>query len=361
MPDRQSIVVNAQRQYTVTIGNDLKKEVVAFIAGLEKARHVVLVHQPTLAHAASQLESELSLSGLVVTLAEIPDAEAGKTSAVLEKLWDLCGENNICRSDVVVGLGGGAATDLAGFLAATWMRGVPLVNIPTSLLGMVDAAVGGKTGINSSYGKNLVGSFYEPNAVFVDLDFLSTLPEEDLISGAAEIIKCGFIKDPAILEIVEKNPACFQEKAADLTSVITRSIQVKADVVSQDLRESGLREILNYGHTFGHGVENYEQYTWKHGYAVAVGMVFAAQLAKNRGLITQDLVDRHIKILDSVGLPTTYKQGIFGLVYESMKHDKKARAGKLRFVCLEGVGKTTRVEGPSFSELRAAYEALAAE
>lgn len=361
MPDRQSIIVNAQRQYAVTIGNDLKKEVASFIVGLEKARHVILVHQPTLKESAKSLERELSLAGLVVTLAEIPDAEAGKTVTVLEKLWHLCGENNIARTDVVVGLGGGAATDLAGFLAATWMRGVSLVNIPTSLLGMVDAAVGGKTGINSPYGKNLVGSFYEPNAVFIDLDFLASLPQEDLKSGAAEIIKCGFIKDPTILNIVERNPNCFQERGEDLTTVITRSIQVKADVVSKDLRESDLREILNYGHTFGHGVENYEQYTWKHGYAVAIGMVFAAQLAKSRGLISQEIVDKHIRILESVGLPTTYKQGIFGLIYESMKHDKKARAGKLRFVCLDGIGSTTRVEGPSFSELREAYDSLAAE
>ncbi|MFP7665305.1 MAG: 3-dehydroquinate synthase [Corynebacterium pyruviciproducens] len=357
----RTIEVKAQRGYTVTIGKNLSADITSCVAGMDQVRRVVIVHQPPLREVALRMERELTSEGLVGVLTEIPDAEAGKTAAVLERLWETCGKHDIERSDVVVGVGGGAATDVAGFLAATWMRGVRLVNVPTSLLGMVDAAVGGKTGINSHFGKNLIGSFYEPEAVFVDLDNLYTLPKEDLISGAAEVIKCGFIRDPEILSVLESNPSCFTELGPDLKDIICRSIQVKADVVSQDLRESGLREILNYGHTFGHGVENYENYRWKHGNAVAVGMVYAAQLARIRGLIDESLVDRHISILESVGLPTTYKQGIFGLLYESMKHDKKARNGSLRFVCLDGVGSTTRVEGPSFSELRAAYDCLAAD
>ena len=184
----------------------------------------------------------------------------------------------------VLGLGGGATTDLAGFVAATWLRGVDIVHVPTTLLGMVDAAVGGKTGINTDAGKNLVGAFHQPAAVLVDLATLETLPPNELVAGMAEIVKAGFIADPRILELIEADPqAAVDPAGAVLPELIRRAITVKAEVVAADEKESALREILNYGHTLAHAIERREQYRWRHGAAVSVGLVFAAELGRLAG------------------------------------------------------------------------------
>ena len=213
----------------------------------------------------------------------MPDAEEGKSLAVAGFCWEVCGQIGLTRGDLVVSLGGGAATDLAGFVAATWMRGVRVVHVPTTLLAMVDAAVGGKTGINTGAGKNLVGAFHEPSAVLVDLALLDTLPAAEITAGSAEIVKTGFIADPVILELIEADPAAALDPTGPvLAELIRRSIQVKAEVVAADLRESHLREILNYGHTLGHAIERRENYRWRHGAAVSVGLVFAAELARAR-------------------------------------------------------------------------------
>ena len=239
------------------------------------------------------------------------------------------------------------------------MRGIKVIQVPTTLLAMVDAAVGGKTGINTDAGKNLVGAFHEPTAVFIDLDRLATLPMDELIAGSAEIIKTGFIADPVILERYESDPVACLRADGHLPELIARSVQVKADVVGQDLKESGLREILNYGHTFGHAVELRENYRWRHGHAVAVGMMFIAQLSHARGLIDADLVARHERILRAIGLPTTYPAGHFADLHAAMTRDKKTRDGRIRFVALTDVGRTTRLEGPAIDELEAAYAAIA--
>ena len=270
----------------------------------------------------------------------------------------MLGEKNFGRRDVVIGLGGGAATDLAGFVAAAWMRGIKVIQVPTTLLAMVDAAVGGKTGINTAAGKNLVGAFHEPYAVFVDLDRLRSLPEDELVAGSAEIIKTGFIADPAILDLYESDPAACLRVDGHLPELVARSVAVKARVVSEDLQEAGLREILNYGHTFGHAVELREHFTWRHGNAVAVGMMFVAELARLKGLIDAALVQRHRSILASVGLPTSYEGGHFDELIAGMRRDKKNRDGHIRFVALTGVGETTRLEDTSDDELRAAYQAI---
>lgn len=322
------------------------------------AAKVAIVHQPPLAALARALKANIESRGINVVLLPIPDAEEGKNLEVAGQLWDQLGENNIGRRDALIGIGGGAATDLAGFVASAWMRGVEIIQIPTTLLAMVDAAVGGKTGINTAAGKNLVGAFHEPYAVYIDLEILATLPEEEMISGSAEVIKTGFIADETILDLYEENPQDCLGPGRRIDELVARSVAVKARVVGQDLRESGLREILNYGHTFGHAVERIENYTWRHGHAVAVGMMFVAHLSHNRGLIDDDLVERHRRILSSVGLPTTYPAGRFEQLYEAMTKDKKNRDGLIRFVVLTGVGKTTRLEGPSKEELRAAYDAI---
>ena len=348
------IKVAGPSPYTVHIDHGLDEFVAQRIAD-SGARQALIVHQEPLTAAAEALQTRLEDSGISATLAPIPDAEDGKSLAVAGSLWDTLGEKNFSRQDVVVGLGGGATTDLAGFIAATWMRGIKVVQVPTTLLAMVDAAVGGKTGINTAAGKNLVGSFHEPDSVFIDLDRLETLPDAEFVSGSAEIIKTGFIADPIILDIYREGGSVPTDKIAEL---IERSVAVKGSVVAQDLKESSLREILNYGHTLGHAIEKREDYRWRHGNAVAVGMMFVAILARNRGLISDDVVELHREILEAVGLPTTYEPGAFDDLYEGMTHDKKNRNGQIRFVVLDGIGSTTRIEDADIEELRTAYTEL---
>ncbi|MFD0775333.1 3-dehydroquinate synthase, partial [Streptomonospora algeriensis] len=275
--------------------------------------------------------------------------------------WSRLGRAGFTRTDAVVGVGGGATTDLAGFVAATWLRGVRCVLVPTTLLGMVDAAVGGKTGINTAEGKNLVGSFHPPAGVLCDLDTLSGLPAADYIGGLAEVVKAGFIADPVILELVEADPeGAARPGGAHTRELIERAVAVKAEVVSADLRESGRREILNYGHTLGHAIERAEDYTFRHGYAVAVGMVYAAELARLAGRIDAALVERHRKVLASVGLPTGYSGAAWSELRRTMRVDKKARGAVLRFIVLDGAGKPAVLSGPEPELLDAAYAAISA-
>ena len=355
------IRVNAERPYDVTIGRGGGDNAVldtALREGLGGASTALLVHQEPLTGHAERLREVLAGAGVAVHLKQVPDAEAGKTLEVLGSCWDECGRIGMTRGDAVISLGGGAATDLAGFVAATWMRGVKVVHVPTTLLAMVDAAVGGKAGINTGAGKNLVGAFHEPAAVLVDLDTLRTLPRAELVAGIAEIVKAGFIADPVILDLIEADPELALDPAGDvLPELVGRSIQVKADVVSADLRESHLREILNYGHTLGHAVEHREAYRWRHGNAVSVGLVFAAELARAAGRLDDVTADRHRSVLRSLGLPVTYEPDVLPELVETMGTDKKVRAGLLRFVVLDGLAAPGRLEGPDPELLATAYAA----
>lgn len=354
---RTTIAVNGPAPYEVVIDKGLDVDI-AKHAKATGADKVMVVHQPSIAEPAAQLAARIREEGLEVFVEEVPDAEGGKQVATPIALWDRLGEENFSRTDAIVGLGGGAVTDMAGFVAATWMRGIKVIQVPTTLLAMVDAAVGGKTGINTAAGKNLVGAFHEPSAVFIDLERLRTLPADEIVAGSAEIIKTGFIHDPVIIERYEQGPAACVDPDGFLPELIARSVAVKAAVVGEDLKEAGLRETLNYGHTFGHAVELRENYRWRHGKAVAVGMMFIAQLSHARGLIDAELVARHERILANIGLPTTYEPGHFEELYQAMTRDKKNRHGTIRFVALNGVGSTTRLEGPSMDELRVAYDAI---
>lgn len=345
--------------YDVVIGRGVWDRLAPMVG--EEASRVLLVHAPGVRHLVAQVRDALAEGGRTVVTVEVPDAEQGKTSAVLVDLWATLGRHDFTRSDVVVALGGGATTDLGGFVAASWLRGVRVVQVPTTLLGMVDAAVGGKTGINTAEGKNLVGAFHEPAGVLVDLDVLETLPDRDVVAGLAEVVKCGFIADPVILELVETDPqAATDVRGPVLRELVERAIQVKADVVSADLRESSLREILNYGHTFAHAIEQVENYSWRHGDAVAVGMVYVAELASRAGLLGPELVERHRAVLASLGLPTAYAgAGTFESLLAAMRRDKKSRGSLLRFVVLDGqVARPTRLEGPDEDWLREAYAAV---
>ena len=353
------IRVATAQPYDVVIGKGLLDELVQVVRGSSKA---AIVHQPTLTATAEQVREELVAAGVDAHRIEIPDAEDGKALSVAGFCWEVLGRIGLDRQGTVIALGGGAVTDLGGFVAATWMRGVRLVNVPTTLLGMVDAAVGGKTGINTDAGKNLVGAFHEPAAVLVDLATLASLPRNELVAGMAEVVKGGFIADPVILDLIEADPAAAVDPEGDvIAELVRRKIQVKADVVASDLRESSLREILNYGHTLGHAIERRERYRWRHGAAISVGMVFAAELARLAGRLDDATADRHRAILTALGLPVSYDADALPQLIEGMLGDKKTKSGVLRFVVLDGLAKPTRLEGPDPALLAAAYSAVAAE
>ena len=359
----QSTVINvtgegAGNNYGVVVGRGLLGDLPGLLG--ERVRRVLVIHPRALRLTGDTVRDELAAAGFTSLTAEIPDAEEGKHIQVAAFCWQVLGQNDFTRSDAIVAVGGGAVTDLAGFVAATWLRGVKVIHMPTSLLGMVDASVGGKTGINTAEGKNLVGSFHPPAAVLADLDTLDTLPKNEIISGLAEVIKCGFIADPAILDLVEKDPAAVVDPRSEaLRELIERAIAVKAQVVSEDLKESGLREILNYGHTLGHAIELVERYSWRHGAAVSVGMMFAAELARSVGRLSDADADRHRSILDGLGLPVTYRRDRWQGLLDGMRRDKKSRGDLLRFVVLDGIAKPGILDVPDTSLLFAAYQEIA--
>ncbi|GAB3205777.1 3-dehydroquinate synthase [Marinactinospora thermotolerans] len=345
--------------YEVVVGSGVLGELAGLVGGT--AARVAVIHPGSLGEIARPVCAALEAAGHVVHPMPVPDGEAAKDAAVAADLWARLGRAGFTRSDAVVGVGGGATTDLAGFVAATWLRGVRCVLVPTTLLGMVDAAVGGKTGINTAEGKNLVGAFHPPAGVLCDLATLPSLPTADYIGGLAEVIKAGFIADPVILDLVESDPeGAVRPEGRHTRELIERAIAVKAEVVSADLRESGRREILNYGHTLGHAIERAENYAFRHGYAVAIGMVFAAELARLDGRLDARTVERHRSILTSVGLPTGYAGEAWAGLRDTMRVDKKARGATLRFVVLEGLARPAILAGPSDALLDAAYRAVSA-
>ena len=351
-----AITVPGVDPYEIVVGRDILSTLPALIG--PDARKVLIVHPATLGARAERLREVLS-TDFEVLLAEIPDAENGKRVEVAAFCWQVMGQSDFTRTDVVIGFGGGAVTDLAGFAAATWLRGIRLINVPTTLLGMVDASIGGKTGINTNEGKNLVGAFHAPAGVVVDLDTLEGLSQMEILAGFGEVVKCGFIGEPEILDIIERNVDVATNSSSDeFRRMVELSIGLKARVVGQDFKEKGLREILNYGHTLGHAVEYAERFQWRHGAAVAIGMVYAAELARLTGRLPDSAVDRHRNILTSLQLPVSYPVGRWQTLLSVMKRDKKARGALLRFIVLDDIGKPTVLTGPDESLLFAAYQEI---
>jgi 3-dehydroquinate synthase len=344
--------------YEVLVGRQLLGELPGLIG--RDAKRVAVLHPEALSATGEAVRADLAEQGYEAIAVQLPNAEEAKSAEVAAYCWSVLGQTQFTRTDVIVGIGGGATTDLAGFVAATWLRGVRWIAVPTTVLAMVDAAVGGKTGINTAEGKNLVGAFHPPAGVLCDLACLESLPVNDYVSGLAEIIKAGFIADPVILDLIEADPQAARSPQGPHTAeLIERSIRVKAEVVSQDLKESGLREILNYGHTLAHAIEKNERYSWRHGAAVSVGMVFAAELGRLAGRLDDATADRHRAVLSSVGLPLTYKGDQWPRLLETMKVDKKSRGDRLRFIVLNGLAKPTVLEGPDPALLLAAYAEVA--
>lgn len=349
----RSVEITGARNYEVLIGQSIPVSTVR-LALRPEASKTLIIHPQALTLSAKKLAEDLRQTGLEVTCAPHLNGEAAKTLEVVESMWDLLGTLKLGRADAIIALGGGATTDMAGFVAATWLRGIDCVCIPTTLLGMVDAAIGGKTGINTAAGKNLVGSFHPPVRVICDLTHLETLDKRELLCGMGEIIKCGFIEDETILSLVESSDrnALLNPASPLLAELVWRAIAVKARVVSADLEELGLREILNYGHTLAHAIERCENYRWRHGEAVAVGCVFAAHLGQSLGFLPNKDVERHVAAFKKVGLPTSYSGAHLDALVEVMLSDKKVRAGQLRFVLLEGIGHPTvhRIEASELVE-----------
>lgn len=350
----QRITVAVDRPYDVVIGRGLAKDLSNWLP--QGFSRVAIFHAPALAEMAQTLASQIGAIKI-----ELPDAESGKTSETLISCWQQLAEAGFTRNDCLVALGGGATTDLVGFVAATWLRGIEVIHVPTTLLAMVDAAVGGKTGINLPQGKNLVGAFHHPFAVICDLDTLQTLPESELRQGMAEVVKCGFISDPEILQLCESpNDEILKFDSPVLAQLIARAIQVKAAVVAGDFKENqpgGLgREILNYGHTLGHAIEKVENYRLRHGEAISVGMAFVAELALLAGVLSEAARDRHLEILNKLGLPTKYSGVDWSELRAAMDLDKKTRGSQLRFIVLDEIGSPTLLTSPSEDLLVAAFE-----
>ena len=348
----KSISVTADRDYEVVIDIDWQKAIEPYL--INRGQVAVIVSE-----AMRDRIVNLPVTDAQIHIFTVPDSEAGKSFATYQKVLDWLGATGFTRNDLVIAVGGGAVTDLSGFVASSWLRGIDWVAVPTTLAAMVDAAVGGKTGINSEYGKNLIGSFYSPISVLVDLSWLSTLSDRDFAAGLAEVIKCGFIVDTEIVELLkDRNLVDVRSDRILTLELITRSIAVKAKVVSGDFKESFDREILNYGHTLGHAIELHSKYALRHGECVSIGLVFAANLANKSGILADQATDLHRKILSNLGLPTSYESRHWPELRANMAIDKKSRSGTLRFVAISELGKTLRIEAPSESDLLAAYERL---
>ncbi len=337
------------------IGRGLLLDVAPALDGSKKA---LLIAPAALAATAERLKEVLQDSGVEVLLAEVPSGEDAKRIEVATFCWKIMGQADFNRDDCVIGLGGGSTTDLAGFVGANWLRGVNVFLIPTTLLGMVDAAIGGKTGINTSEGKNLVGSFHLPKKVFVDLDTLETLPRNELLAGMAEVVKYGFIQDPGMLQTVLSDDAATDHTSAVFEDLITRSIRIKEAITAEDFRENGKREFLNYGHTLGHAIEHAERYKWRHGAAISIGMVFAAELSALSGKLSIDEVDLHRSVLAKLGLPMKYRADRWDMLLSTIQRDKKTRSGVLRFVVLDRIGKPSILHAPTRELLFTAYQTI---
>ncbi len=339
----KQISIKADRKYQILVDTDYSVE----IANIAKAHQRVVLIAPAKLLKIIKLKK---ISNLIVIT--VPDGELQKNVKTLEKIWSELGKQKISRADAIIGLGGGATTDLAGFAAATWLRGIAWYAIPTSIAAMVDAAIGGKTAINSSSGKNLIGSFYSPSGVYIDLQFLQTLPARDLSAGMAEVIKCGYISDKKILKLA-------QDDVLDFKELIYRSIKVKADVVNRDFKESKLREILNYGHTLGHAIEKHSKFKLRHGEAVSIGLVFAAELSNIVGDLPADVVEEHRRILGSFNLPISYPKQHLAALEKLMISDKKVKGNQIRFIGLKKIGQPTWFDSVNSKQIKLAYERIA--
>lgn len=362
MPTPQTVSIDlAERSYDIHIGTQLL-ELGAMLDGLPRASSVMVISNETVAPLyAERLQTALRRKYTKVHLLALPDGEVHKTWQTLNLIFDALLQHGCDRKTLMVALGGGVVGDMTGFAAASFMRGVPFVQIPTTLLSQVDSSVGGKTGINHPLGKNMIGAFYQPLRVICDLDTLTTLPDRELSAGLAEVIKYGPIADADFLAWLEQNMDRLRARDGDaLAHAVRRSCEIKAWVVAQDEREGGLRAILNFGHTFGHAIEAGMGYgAWLHGEAVGCGMVMAARLSQSMGLVDATYVARLHALIERAGLPVRGPvldaSDNAGRYLELMRLDKKSDAGEIKFVLVNGLS-TAHVQGAADAVVRAVVD-----
>ena len=334
-------VALGERSYPIFVGSGLLGEAGALLAPRLPRQRVLVVSNPVVAaHWLEPLRESLTAAGVDVQPLLVADGEANKTLATVSDLLTRFLEHGAERTTSVIALGGGVVGDIAGFAAAVYQRGVPFVQIPTTLLAQVDSSVGGKTGVNHALGKNMIGAFYQPRAVLIDTDCLRTLPDRELAAGLAEVVKYGAIRDIAFFAWLEREMARLRARdAGALTHAITQSCRIKAQIVAADERESGERALLNFGHTFGHAIETGVGYgEWLHGEAVAAGMVTAAKLSARLGWIRDDDVVRLAALLESAGLPVEAPRMDVARWLTLLGRDKKVDRGQLRLVLLRALG-----------------------
>lgn len=344
----------ADRSYPIHIGKNLISDASLILPYL-KRKHVAIVTNTTVAPLyLAQLSQSLQAAGVTVIAIILPDGEAYKNSATLNTIYDTLLQNRCERSTTLIALGGGVIGDLTGYAAATYLRGVPFIQIPTTLLSQVDSSVGGKTGINHPLGKNMIGAFYQPQLVLADIDTLQTLPAREFAAGMAEIIKYGLIRDAEFFDWLELNMASLMQlNEATLSYAIFRSCQNKADVVAKDEHEQGDRALLNLGHTFGHAIENAMGYgVWLHGEAVAAGSMMAADLSRRMGWLSESEVTRIQNSFVAANLPVTAPKLGVDRYLDLMGLDKKVENGKIRLILQQGIGKSVITSDYDVQKLR---------
>lgn len=338
---RQVSVHLGARSYTVQVGRGLLDTVGAECARLRLGRRAAVVTQRPVAGLAGRVEASLRTAGFEPVVLEVADGEGVKSLREAERLWDGFLGHGVDRTCPVLAVGGGVVGDLAGFAAATYMRGVPLVQVPTTLLAQVDASVGGKVAVNHPHGKNLVGAFHQPRLVLIDPDALTTLPEREYRSGLAEVVKTGAALNAELFASLEADVGDLRRRdPARLEAIVATCCAEKATIVEQDEREeSGLRMVLNYGHTIGHALEARTAYArWLHGEAVAIGIVAAARLAVRLRLTDWRTAERQEALLDALGLPTRFEGPAPHELVDVLRHDKKVRDGRVAFILLKAIG-----------------------
>lgn len=333
-----------ERSYPIEIGKAILGELGPCLRGLDFSKKVSIITNPMVSNLYSKTVMEgLKKSGFEPAINEIPDGEEYKTLLWVSRLYDELLSYRLERRSPVVALGGGVIGDIAGFVAATYMRGIPYIQVPTTLLAQVDSSVGGKTGVNHILGKNMIGAFYQPSLVWIDIKTLGTLPGRELVAGISEVIKYGAIADSEFFGYLEKNmERVLSLDELALTHVIKRSCEIKADIVSRDERERGLRSILNFGHTIGHALETLTNYTtYRHGEAVAIGMLYEARISHRMGVCDKDVVSRINDLIKKAGLPTTLPEIAPDKIIEAMEIDKKVRDEGVMILLPESIGRVT--------------------
>ncbi|QIR40744.1 3-dehydroquinate synthase [Tolypothrix sp. PCC 7910] len=358
------ISCNLQQSYEIAIAPGSLDQLGEKMTSLQLGKKVLVVSNPTIfKHYGDRAINSLKTAGFEVYSCILPAGERFKNLNSIQKIYDAALENRLERSATIVALGGGVIGDMAGFAAATWLRGISVVQVPTTLLAMVDSAIGGKTGVNHPQGKNLIGAFHQPRLVLIDPEVLKTLPVREFRAGMAEVIKYGVIWDAELFAQMEASKHLNQLryiKPELIETILIKSCQAKADVVSKDEKEAGLRAILNYGHTIGHAVESLTGYRLvNHGEAVGIGMVAAGQIAVELGMWIKEETERQNALIQKAGLPTQLPSGVdIAAIIDALQLDKKVKAGKVRFVLPTQMGVVTVTDEVPADTIRQVLQAM---